>query len=91
MMLLWSVVGLSGATLAAAGALGLARRYSREEISLGTLVAWLVGFASFASYAVLVTFMAERVTGLVGLLVLLPAFVCLVVLVHRHGRTAKTP
>lgn len=89
-MLIWSIVGLSGAVLAAAGLLDLVRRFGREEIAPSTLVAWFVGFASFASYAVLVAFVAERASGIVGLLVLLPAFVAVVVLVRQHGRTTPT-
>jgi drug/metabolite transporter (DMT)-like permease len=85
-MTAWILVAVLGGILSLAGLSILFRRYREGVVTLRHLLAFVVGFVALASYALVSTLRPDITSGPVTVLMLLPAFVAIVVLIHEHQR-----
>jgi len=90
-MAVWALVAAVGAVVSLVGWAGFLRRYRRAEITGRYLLALTVGYASFVSYALLSALRPDTASGIVGVLLLLPAFVALVVVIRERRPAAHQP
>jgi uncharacterized membrane protein YfcA len=85
-MNLWELVAGLGGVVSLAGLSAAFRRYRRGEITLRYLLACVVGLASFISYALVSALSPDLATGIVTILLLVPALAAIVVLVRGHRK-----
>lgn len=76
----WIAVAVIGLVLAMIGFLDLVRRYRRNEIRGRDLFAIVIGFLSLLSFAFLSAVRPDVLTGMLTIVILLPAFVAVVIL-----------
>jgi len=86
-MFTWILVSLTGVFLSARGLIAVGRRYHRGEVGRLYVGAVFAGFASFIAFVVLDSLVPGSMNGLVGVLVLLPAFASLFVLIRDHQKS----
>jgi len=83
---LWMVISAMGGVLSLSGLAVLLRRCHRGEITRRYVLAVVVGYISFVSYAVLSALQSQALSGVLTVLVLLPAFIAIIVVVHERQR-----
>jgi len=86
-MLVWVSIAAIGGLLSIAGLAVYLGRYRRGAITLRYLLALVVGYASFVSFALVGALRPESTGAPWAVGILIPAFVAIVVLVRERGRT----
>jgi drug/metabolite transporter (DMT)-like permease len=86
-VLVWVSIAAIGGLLSIAGLAVYVRRFRRGEITLRYLLAVVVGYASFVSFALVGALRPESADAPWAVGILLPGFVAVVVLVRERGRT----
>ncbi len=85
-MTTWILVAAIGGCVSVAGFLAPVRRYRLGEIRGRELLAYVVGYLSFVSFALLTAFRPSFVDGVVTIVTLMPALAAVVVIVREHQR-----
>jgi uncharacterized membrane protein len=85
-MLIWILVATVGGILSLMGLITLFRQYRRDRITLRSLLAYVVGYVAFVSYALASALRPDIASGPASVAMLLPAFVAIVVAAHEHRR-----
>lgn len=85
-MALWIVITAIGGVLSLSGLAVLLRQYHRGEITWRYVLAVVVGYISFVTYAVLSAVQSQALSGVLTVLVLLPAFLAIIVVVYERQR-----
>jgi len=85
-MIIWILVATIGGTLSLMGLLTLFRQYRQDRVTLRSLLACVLGYVAFVSYVLVSALRPDLTTGPVTVVMLLPAFVAIVVLVHEHRK-----
>jgi hypothetical protein len=88
-MVTWILIAAIGGVFSIIGILILIQRYLRGEISQLYLFAIIVGYISFVSFALISSLRSEFASGLISVIILLPAFVALVFLIHQNQKSKK--
>jgi uncharacterized membrane protein len=86
-MIFWFVVAVIGVMLSLWGLFTLLHKFRRGEITRRYFIAIVVGYISFVSFALVNALRPDITTGLVTILMLLPAFIAILVVVHERKST----
>ena len=89
-MIIWITAAVIGAIFSLIGFILLYGKFRRGEITRIYLAAFVLGFISFASYALISALKPDIMTSLLTLLLLLPAIIAIVVLVREHKHATTT-
>ena len=83
-MTIWLVVAAIGAVLSLWGLTVVFRKYREGEITRRYFLAIVVGYISFVSFVLVSAFRPDISTGLVTVVMLLPAFIAIVVVIRER-------
>lgn len=86
-MYIWIFVAGIGGALSILGLLFFLRRYRRGEITRRYLLAIVVGYVSFLTFALVNAFHPDLTSGPVVIAILLPAFIAILIVIREHQKT----
>ena len=85
-MYFWITMFLIGVMLSGVGLLSLVRCCRRGEVTKACVSSAFMVFVSFSAYVTANTFQPELMSGIVGILALLPVFASVLVMIHEYQR-----
>ena len=90
-MSFWIIITTIGGIFSLIGILVLIRRYLRGEINQLYLFSIIIGYLSFIAFVFVNNVYPESVSGLMKVIILLPAIIAVVVLVNQIQKSKKIP
>ncbi|NIT61706.1 MAG: hypothetical protein GWN00_37550 [Aliifodinibius sp.] len=85
-MIIWIPVALLGLILSSFGITVIFKKYLRDQVRGRYILAIILGFLSFVTYAVLSPVLPDIMSGEATIAMLLPALIALLVVIHEHHK-----